>query len=133
MNTDPKSSAPADGVHPAGPWTVHSIDKFLPSPTDRPEFCGEFASYEEAVAEGRRLLRECLELFFVPGMNARELFAAWDEFGEEVVVRPKPKDRLPFWSWAVVGELAVEMVAAAKAISAERETSVGEPGEPRHE
>lgn len=123
MNNESNPSKPAEGAHAALPWAVYTIDNFFRSPTDKPECCGQFATFDEAAAEGRRLLRECLDGYHVPGMSAPALFAAWEEFGEEVVIRPKPQDRLPFWSWAVVGELAVEMVAAASTAAPNESTT----------
>jgi hypothetical protein len=133
MNTNPNASAPATGPHTGGPWTVCAYDNCLREPGDSPISRETFADYDEAVREVRQLTIESLESIYEPGMSAKDLCTVFAEIGEEVVIRPRPKDWAPFWSWAYVANLAAEMVAAANATSTEGKTNVGEPGEPKHE
>lgn len=100
---------------PAGPsWKVYTLDNFLRTAADVPEFCGEFATVEEAITEARALLRASLESCYSPGMDTSLLYQTYADIGEEVIIVPRPKELLPIWCWGLAQILAGEICGAQK-------------------
>ena len=76
----------SDLFAPDGGWRVRILDLSGGAQDNIVEEIGGFETLMQANAFARRYVRDFVELYRVPGMNAKEVLKAWFAFGEDAEV-----------------------------------------------
>jgi hypothetical protein len=87
MSND-QESCETDGGH----FVVFVDDNFHYMNEDERYKAGVFASYEDALAEAKRIVDEDLAYNMKPGMTADALYEQYIQFGEDPFIIPAGKD-----------------------------------------
>lgn len=61
---------------------------------------GEFATLEQAIAACRRMVDDCLQSYYKPGMTAEALEAAYRMFGDDPFIPGVDRETFSAWSYA---------------------------------
>src|SRR5262245_22319631 len=72
---------------------------------------GEYATWVEAEAAARRLVDECLNDGFRPGMGAEDLYDTYVSFGDDPYIVPTPAGEERFSAWDYAKRRCEEMCA----------------------
>lgn len=73
---------------------------------------GRYGDYDAAVAKCIRIVDECLEEAFEPGMRAEQLLATYKHYGEDPwIAGDAPPGRERFSAWEYAAERAMAMCA----------------------
>jgi hypothetical protein len=67
-------------------YQVFVDDNFHYMDKDERYFLGEFETIEAAIAACQKVVNECLEEFYKPGMTAAELSTPYVSFGEDLFI-----------------------------------------------
>ncbi|MBA4073427.1 MAG: hypothetical protein C0508_00215 [Cyanobacteria bacterium PR.023] len=87
-------------------FTVFVDDNFHYMEEDERWVAGEFSSYDDAIAECKRIVELSLQdgLSQKGPMTAEELYSYYTDFGDDPFVRPGPTDDTRFSAWGYAKE-----------------------------
>ena len=90
-------------------YKVFVDDNFHYMDEDERTFAGEFPDEESALAVCRRIVDECLENAYKPGMSAADLWQGYVGFGEDPFIVPVNAPAVKFSAWDYARQRCAEL------------------------